>query len=76
MNPLTPAQNQVEYKRKIEDITLCGKNRGPHDYIPTSWVKDEQYRHVTMLMCRVCFTRVMVSTLYKLGFEAKLPETK
>ena len=72
MNPLTPAANQKEYERKIETVTLCGKNRGPHDYIPVAWSNKEGQEWVTMFMCRVCFTRVSNKTLIDNFDEAKL----
>lgn len=73
MNPYTPALNQKEYNRKMEDITLCGKNRGPHDYIPTAWIEEENKRYISILMCRVCFVRITMKTCYDLGHEAKMP---
>lgn len=63
---LNPAATEKEYKRRMDAIMLCGRNMGPHDYIPISWIKDEATRtdHVTNLMCRVCFNRVNMKTLY------------
>lgn len=68
----TPAQNQKEQDRKIDAITKCGANRGPHDYIPISWFTDKESEHVRILMCRVCFTRINIKTCYDMGYEAKL----
>ena len=65
MNPNTPAANQKEMERRIESVTLCGKNRGPHDYIPIAWVRSENSESVSTLMCRVCFCRVQFKTLYE-----------
>lgn len=67
MRNLNPVQEEVEARRKREEIELCGKNRGPHDYIPIQWkhsIKDKQRLVcVTQLLCRVCFNTVATSTL-------------
>ena len=66
---LTPAQDEIEVRRKREEIELCGKNRGPHDYMPIEWTSkiDNEtaltIERVTRLICRVCFNNVNVSTL-------------
>lgn len=66
---LTPARDDLEARRKKEALELCGKNRGPHDYMPIEWmyVPSEKpnfsFKRVTRLMCRVCFCNVDVSTL-------------
>ncbi len=62
---LTPAKDELEARKKREAIELCGKNRGPHDYIPIEWKKDSQthIKRVTRLICRVCFCNVAISTL-------------
>ena len=61
---LTPAQDEVEARRKRELIEKCGKNMGPHDYIPIEWNKSETAERVTRLFCRTCFQHVsMVSLL-------------
>jgi hypothetical protein len=70
MNSNTPALDQKTYERKIDAIKVCGANRGPHDYIPISWSKTGTAEHVTQLMCRVCFTRVHIKTLYNQFTEA------
>lgn len=62
-----PAQNHMEAKRKFENVTLCGVNRGPHDLIPiekfTEITKDTTIEFVTVLMCRTCFVRMDVKML-------------
>lgn len=68
---LYPARDEAEAKKKREEIELCGKNRGPHDYIPIEWfyVKHEngaEYKRVSKLLCRVCFCNVTTSTLVKM----------
>lgn len=55
--------NQKEYERRIDAVAVCGKNRGPHDYIPISWLRTETSEHVTKLMCRICFNQVGIQTL-------------
>ncbi len=63
MNPNTPAQNQREYDTKIREITKCGTNMGSHDYIPISWMMTESSKHVSKLMCRVCFVQISIQTI-------------
>jgi len=58
-----PKITQREYDRKIDAMKVCGTNRGPHDYIPIAWVKQDDNREVTVLMCRVCFCRIRTETL-------------
>lgn len=65
---LHPARDEAAAKKKREEIELCGKNRGPHDYMPIEWlyVKDDKgndYKRVSHLLCRVCFCNVNTSTL-------------
>lgn len=74
MNSYTPAADQKELNRKLEAINKCGKNMGPHDYIPIQWFKNEQSgeEYVERFMCRVCFVNVKVSTLMKMYGEVKL----
>jgi hypothetical protein len=64
---LTPAQDNLNAQRKREAIELCGKNRGPHDYIPIEWMyaaKDGvDFKRVTRFMCRVCFNNITTMTL-------------
>jgi len=68
---LHPARDEAEARKKRELIELCGKNRGPHDYIPIEWfyIKDEhgvEYKRVSKLLCRVCFCNVTTATLMKM----------
>jgi hypothetical protein len=56
---------QKQLDRKIDEITLCGKNRGPHDYIPVTWIKVKESEHVSHLLCRICFQRINVDTIAK-----------
>lgn len=71
---LTPAQDQIEAQRIKDKIELCGKNRGPHDYIPIEWKYLEpseatgdmhlpKRKVVSRLLCRICFANVTVKTL-------------
>lgn len=75
---LTPAYDQIEWQKKLDAINKCGKNFGPHDYIPIEWLrwdnKDEELsrKAVTKLMCRTCFVYVEVETLMKMYGEVKL----
>lgn len=69
---LTPAHDHKERERKIDAVKLCGQNRGPHDFIPMAWSMTATAKHVTHLLCRVCFTRVNVKMLYENFPEAKI----
>ena len=67
---LHPAQDNIEIQRKREAIELCGKNRGPHDYIPIEWkyVRENQaalieVKRVTRLLCKICYAHVSIKTL-------------
>ena len=60
---------QQEYDRKLDSMKLCGANRGPHDYIPIAWTeventKTERNSSITTMMCRVCFNRISLKTIY------------
>ena len=68
---LHPARDEAEARKKREEIELCGKNRGPHDYVPIEWfyIKDEkgiEYKRVSRFLCRVCFKNVNSGTLVKM----------
>jgi len=60
---LNRAHDERMEREKKEAIELCGKNRGPHDYIPIQWVKIEMTERVTRLLCRTCFRNISISTL-------------
>lgn len=60
---LTPAYDELEARKKREAIELCGKNRGPHDYIPIEWITVNEYKRVTRFLCRVCFNNIETSVL-------------
>lgn len=67
---LHPARDELEARKRREAIELCGKNRGPHDYIPIEWMHVKEHdkmemKRVTRFMCRVCFCNVSVATLIK-----------
>lgn len=72
---LTPAQDELERRTRKEAVELCGKNRGPHDYMPIEWFYTEKdgvkYKRLSRLLCRVCFCNVSVQTLM-----ANYPEVK
>lgn len=61
-----------DYDKMIDKVTLCGRNRGPHDYIPIRKVTEQKMENVTMLMCRVCFSRVSMDLLMEHFDEIKL----
>ena len=56
--------DQKAIEAKIDKIKVCGANRGPPDYIPVSWIQTATAKHVTLFMCRVCFSRVSYQTLH------------
>lgn len=63
-----------QYDKEREDVLLCGKNRGPHDYIAIEWFKELDQEancdrnKVMWLMCRTCLQRVNMETI-KLHFD-------
>lgn len=69
---LTPAHDERVAREKREAVELCGKNRGPHDYIPIEWLKSETHERVTRLFCRVCFKNVAMSSLLENYPEIKI----
>jgi hypothetical protein len=60
---LFPARDEKEAREKREAVELCGKNRGPHDYIPIEWGVAPTSKRVTRLLCRTCFANVTVLSL-------------
>lgn len=66
---LHPARDELEARKIREAIELCGKNRGPHNYIPIEWTSTLNesdnilVKRVTRFLCNVCFKNVNVSTL-------------
>ena len=69
---LTPARDEAEARKIRETVELCGKNRGPHDYMPIEWNMSPTSRRVTRLFCRVCFGHVSVKSLLENYPEIKL----
>lgn len=55
----TPAADEQEVRKRKDSVELCGKNRGPHDYIPVVWDGND----VKTLICRVCFCHIDVQML-------------
>jgi hypothetical protein len=56
---------QKELDKKLDNIRLCGVNRGPHDYIVMSWIKTQTSEHASHLLCRTCFLRINLDTISK-----------
>jgi hypothetical protein len=69
---LTPAQDEIEARKKKDAIELCGKNRGPHDYIPIEWFTNNNFQRVTRLICRVCFNNIAMNVLLENYPEIKI----
>jgi hypothetical protein len=69
---LTPARDENEARKIREAVELCGKNRGPHDYMPIEWNMSESSKRVTRLFCRVCFNHVSVKSVLDNYPEIKL----
>ena len=67
-----PRITQKQYERKLHEIEKCGKNMGPHDYIPVAWYIGKEEKAVTHFMCRVCFVRVSMKTLTSQFGEVKI----
>lgn len=67
---LHPARDEAEAKKKREQIELCGRNRGPHDYIPIEHMYIEengtQFKRTTRFLCRNCFNNVRTTTLLQM----------
>lgn len=67
---LHPARDEAEARKKRDLIALCGRNRGPHDYIPIEYMyveeKETKYKRTTRFLCRVCFFNVRTSTLLQM----------
>jgi hypothetical protein len=79
---LTPAQDQIEAQRKKDNIEKCGKNGGPHDYVPIEWklindvgvegqALESKTERVTRFLCRVCFKNISTSVFVKNYEEIK-----
>lgn len=71
---LTPARDDLEAKKKRDAIEKCGKNGGPHDYVPIETIRDMQssvYQidRVSRFLCRVCFRSIQTSVLLELYDE-------
>lgn len=77
---LTPAYDEKEARKRKEEIELCGKNRGPHDYFPIEYSETGNsqpapfnivHKRVTRLLCRVCFRNVAIKELLETYPEIK-----
>jgi len=64
---LTPAMDQQKAQRIKDAIEKCGKNGGPHDYIPIEWkateVEGVKINRTTRLLCKICFSNIDIRTL-------------
>lgn len=64
-------------ERLFDQVEVCGKNRGPHKYIPAAWRTkkegEETLEVVTVLLCTNCFCRVNTYTIFEHYPEFKLP---
>ena len=63
MTNLNRARDERSEREKKEAVELCGKNRGPHDYIPIEWRITDSSHRVTKLLCRICFCHISVQNL-------------
>ena len=63
-----------DYDKQIDKIMLCGRNRGPHDYVPTNWIKNKDTESISYFMCKVCFNRVSMQTLVEHFPEIKIDQ--
>lgn len=62
---LTPANDQRVLREAKEAVELCGKNRGPHHYIPIEWSRTETTERVTRLLCITCFKHTSIQNILK-----------
>ena len=64
---LTPAYDAQKLQQIKDAAELCGKNRGPHDFIPIEWWHDHEtnIKRVTRLICRICFANISMECLMK-----------
>ena len=60
---LTPARDEKLERQKKDAMELCGKNRGPHDFIPIEVVTTGNIERVTRFLCRVCFSNISTQTI-------------
>jgi hypothetical protein len=60
---LNRARDEKQARELKEAIELCGKNRGPHDYIPIEWRTANDIERVTRLLCRICFRNISMKYL-------------
>jgi len=60
---LTPAHDERAIREKKEKVELCGKNRGPHNWIEIESIKTIETHRVTRLMCLTCFSNVSIKSL-------------
>lgn len=61
---LNRAHDEKKARELKEAIELCGKNRGPHDYIPIEWFTTSlNFERVTRLLCRTCFRNISMKYL-------------
>lgn len=60
---LNRAHDEKKARELKEAIELCGKNRGPHDYIPIEWTEKIGLSRVTRLLCRTCFRNISMKYL-------------
>lgn len=66
---LTPAYDQQQWEWKVGAVEKCGRNQGPHDYIPIEWVEkidpenETNTKAVRKLMCRICLHRLAMETV-------------
>lgn len=68
---LTPADDARTARERKEAVELCGKNRGPHDYIPIEWLMTATSKRITRIMCRICFCHVSLSNILEKAIEVK-----
>lgn len=70
---LTPAYDQREIDRKRDAVEKCGKNMGPHDFIPIEFTRsaDGLIERATRLLCRVCFCNIQIRSLLENYPEVK-----
>ncbi len=65
------AYDEKQIREAKEAVELCGKNRGPHNYIPIEWLRTDTSERVTRIMCLTCFCHVALSNILEYSKEVK-----
>ena len=59
------AIDYLDIDKKVP-MTSCSFTIRPHNYIPVAWVSSPTSKHVTTILCTICFKLVNMDDIYKL----------